>query len=384
MTEGNHRNCSEKKICANHGIIPKKELILLILLLGLTLFIAGCDTGNNNVNNGNGEVVSEEDEDQNNGEETGENSNDEDTEDEDPDDEGIDQDEADDEEPEAPQTLADELGIQETDQTMYTLVAIPYREDPIHEAEVLGEISAKEPVEVTGTVANGWIQIKRDDSPAYIHQAFLSEEEIETFTWGTGQMEEEMVILSDPEDIEAIVNKQIALTPDFHPEDLVQPEVPWAEVSNFRYMRREAAKALEDLFAEAAEEGYTLLGRTGYRSFEAQENIFINFVNNHGYEEARTFSAKPGQSEHQTGLAMDITADSVEGRLTSDFGSTEEGQWVSENAHLHGYIIRYPRNKEEITGYIYEPWHLRYVGVDLATDLYESGLTMEEYFGQIK
>ncbi|NBG87146.1 D-alanyl-D-alanine carboxypeptidase family protein [Isachenkonia alkalipeptolytica] len=368
MTNTNQSNTPKiSKIMNKQGKVFNNKILILVLLMALSLVITGCNidsVDNDSEDNGDtGEV-----------EEDGETT---DPIDGDSEDKG-------ETEPTEPETLAEELGIEEINETMYTLISVPYREEPIYEAEVLGKIDAKEPVEASGIVANGWIRLETEDTSAYIHQAFLSEEEIETMTWGSGEMEEEMVILPNPEDIEAIVNKEIALTPDFHPEDLVQPDVPWAEVSNYRYMRIEAAEALEDLFDHASEEGLTLLGRTGFRSYEAQENIFINFVNNHGYEEARTFSAKPGQSEHQTGLAMDITADSVDGGLSSDFGSTEEGKWVEENAHLHGYIIRYPKEKEEITGYIYEPWHIRYVGEELATELYETGLTMEEYFGQVQ
>ncbi len=353
----------------------RKLLTLLVLLMGLTLFIAGCENGTaDEEEHTNGDAVDEKEEDHENDDETGEDAD----ESENGSDNGTEDKEDD------PETLAKELGIEEIDQRMFVLASVPYRDDASREAEVLGEVSAKEPVTVTGRVANDWVRVDIDGTEGFLHPVFLSEEEIRTFTWGSGEMEEEMVMHPTPKEIDAIINKQIALAPDFHPEDLVQPDVPWAEVSNYRYMRQVAAEALEDLFEAAAEDGHTLLGRTGYRSFEAQESIFINFVNNNSYEEARTFSAKPGQSEHQTGLAMDITAASVGGRLTQDLGSTEEGQWVGENAHKNGFIIRYPEGKEHITGYIYEPWHLRYVGRDLATELYESGLTMEEYFGGVE
>ena len=98
-------------------------------------------------------------------------------------------------------------------------------------------------------------------------------------------------------------------------------------------------------------------------------------------EKANRTSAKAGQSEHQTGLAMDITLKSLNYELTTSFGNTAEGKWVEKNAHNYGFIIRYPEGKEDITGYSYEPWHIRSVGVDLATKIYNSGLTYEEYLG---
>jgi len=358
----------------------KKNWLFIGIILGTLLLFAGCNIGStdNGEENGDPEEI-ENGENGENGEEDPENTNG-DSEDENGNGEnGTGEEEP---EPEEPDTLAKELGIEEMNQTMHANVDISYREDATHEAEILGEISQRDTVEATGLVANGWIRIEIEGGEAFIHQAFLEEEEINTVTWGTGEMEEEMVVISNPEEIEALTNKELSLPPDYEPEDLVQPNVVWGPVSNYRYLRVEAAEALEDLFNSALEEEITLYGRTGYRSYQAQEEIFVNFVNNHGYEEARTFSAKPGQSEHQTGLAMDITSESVDYRLSGDFGDTVEGQWVAENAHNYGFIIRYPRDKEEITGYIYEPWHLRYVGVDLATEIYESGLTMEEYFGR--
>ncbi len=352
-----------------------KKRLLIGIILGVILLFPGCNITAEDPGKENGEVGDNGDPDEENGEVGGIGDSDE-----------IDNEEP--EEPEVPQepkNFAEAIGIRDISQTMYAKVDTSYRDDATYEGEILGNLRKFNEVKATGLVANGWVRIEtiREEEAveAFIYQGFLAEEEVQTVMWGSGVMEEEMVVISKPEDIQVLTNKQLSLPPDYEPEDLVQPEVAWGPISNYRYLRQEAAEALENLFNEALEEGISLYGRTGYRSYQAQEEIFINFVNNHGYQEARTFSAKPGQSEHQTGLAMDITAESVDYRLSGDFGETEEGQWVGENAHKHGFIIRYPKEKEEITGYIYEPWHLRYVGVDLATELYESGLTMEEYFG---
>ena len=96
-------------------------------------------------------------------------------------------------------------------------------------------------------------------------------------------------------------------------------------------------------------------------------------------EAADQYSARPGHSEHQTGLTIDITSESVHEGLTEAFGETEEGEWVAQNAHRFGYIIRYPQNRVSETGYQYEPWHLRYVGVKIATEIYEDQLILEDY-----
>jgi LAS superfamily LD-carboxypeptidase LdcB len=146
-------------------------------------------------------------------------------------------------------------------------------------------------------------------------------------------------------------------------------------------MRKEAASALEEMFRAAKADGINLYAVSGYRSYARQEAIFASNVRKYGLEKANQFSAKPGQSEHQTGLAMDITCTSVSYGLTQRFGSTKEGIWVKENANKFGFILRYQQGKESITGYQYEPWHLRYVGKEAAKEITERNVTLEEYLG---
>lgn len=185
----------------------------------------------------------------------------------------------------------------------------------------------------------------------------------------------------DEGSIYALVNRQHLLSEDYIPEDLVPVEVPviFPDHPEINQLRSEASEALSQLFASAEEDGIILHARSGFRSYNTQEIQYGSFVESHGEEAASRFSAPPGASEHQTGLAMDVTSDSVGYELLESFGETAEGEWVRENAHEYGFIIRYPEGKEDITGYQYEPWHLRYAGVELATDIYDSGLTYEEY-----
>lgn len=180
--------------------------------------------------------------------------------------------------------------------------------------------------------------------------------------------------------ITALVNKQHSLQENYEPKDLVTIEVPTTlENPEVNQLRKEAADALKSMFDMALESDIKLYARSGYRSHNTQAMLFENYAKEHGEEAANRYSARPGQSEHQTGLVMDITSESVNFQLDEAFGETREGKWVQENAHKYGFIIRYPEGKEEITGYIYEPWHLRYLGVDIATAIYESGLTYEEF-----
>jgi len=183
--------------------------------------------------------------------------------------------------------------------------------------------------------------------------------------------------------ITALVNKQHSLDKTYEPTDLVTVDVPTAlENPEINQLRKAAADALKEMFSKAKEADIKLYARSGYRSYKTQEALFKNYSAKNGKEAANRYSAKPGQSEHQTGLVMDVTSESVNLQLTEDFGETEEGKWISKHAHEFGFIIRYPKDKENITGYIYEPWHLRYLGIDLATEVYQSGLTYEEFLSE--
>jgi hypothetical protein len=137
----------------------------------------------------------------------------------------------------------------------------------------------------------------------------------------------------------------------------------------------EAYNQLLKLNSDATKVGYRIPLISGFRSYSDQKTIYYNYVSIYGQAQTDTFSARPGTSEHQTGLAFDV------GKLDDNYGNTNEGVWLAENAHRYGFIIRYPKGKQHITGYQYEPWHIRYLGVDLATKVYNSGLTLEEYLG---
>lgn len=187
-------------------------------------------------------------------------------------------------------------------------------------------------------------------------------------------------ITEEDQTIVALVNKEYSLGEDYAPEDLVTVDVPTIlENPEVNQLRKVAADALKEMFDEAEESGIYLYARSGYRSYQTQVQLFQGYADQHGEEAANRYSAKPGHSEHQTGLVMDVTSESVNYQLTESFGETEEGKWLKEHAHEFGFIIRYPEGAEGITGYIYEPWHIRYLGIDMATKVYESGVTYEEY-----
>jgi len=177
-----------------------------------------------------------------------------------------------------------------------------------------------------------------------------------------------------------LVNKQNPVDKNYKPEDLTAMAyyAPDRDAAG-RYMREAAATAFSKLVEQAAKDGIELKMTTAYRSYGFQQVLYNNYVNKYGQEAANRFSAKPGQSEHQTGLAVDVSSQSVNYQLTEEFGGTAEGKWLVAHAHEFGFIIRYPKDKEDITGYMYEPWHLRYVGLFPAKEIYEQDMTLEEY-----
>lgn len=177
-----------------------------------------------------------------------------------------------------------------------------------------------------------------------------------------------------------LVNKENPLNADYKPDDLMPIRYYASDRSSAcRYMKAEAAEQFHKLVEAAEKEGYTIVMTTAYRSYGFQKILWDQYVAKEGEEAAAKYSARPGTSEHQTGLAVDITSPGVDYKLLNSFGQTEEGIWIAKNAHRFGFIIRFPKGKEEITGYQYEPWHLRYVGEASATEIYRQGLTLEEY-----
>ena len=153
-----------------------------------------------------------------------------------------------------------------------------------------------------------------------------------------------------------LVNKDYSLPQDYDPK-----------------VNNEAYSALKKMQADAIALGLDLSLISGYRSYKKQKDLYNSYVKQDGEEKANTYSAKPGHSEHQTGLAFDI------GSVDRNFADTKEAKWIELNAHLYGFIVRYPKGKTNITGYIYEPWHVRYLGIDTAAKVYNSGLCLEEY-----
>ncbi len=172
-----------------------------------------------------------------------------------------------------------------------------------------------------------------------------------------------------------IANKYYYLGSDYIPKNLTKIS---GECSLGNHsLEKSAAEAFEKLCKDAIKNGYSIKANSTYRSYNTQKYLYNSYTNNYGKKSADTFSARPGYSEHQTGLAIDV----AKGNATYlKFGSTNEFKWMLENSHKYGYILRYTEEYIPITGYISEPWHYRYVGVEIATYIHEHPMTYEEYF----
>jgi zinc D-Ala-D-Ala carboxypeptidase len=193
---------------------------------------------------------------------------------------------------------------------------------------------------------------------------------------------ENAIVVTKPWNLLVLVNKTHALPATYKPMDLFDDEnLPFIfpEKDEKRLMRKEAALALEKLFSAAKRDGILLSGVSAYRSYETQKTLFSYYVQTKGEEAARRYSAVPGQSEHQTGLAIDIAGANKVCPAENCFANTPEAHWLASHVQNYGFIIRYPQFKEYLTGYLYEPWHIRYVGYKASKKIAQKGLTLEEY-----
>ena len=172
-----------------------------------------------------------------------------------------------------------------------------------------------------------------------------------------------------------LVNKYNYLDENYDPEDL--KAVPLTYAFSGKKLKEEAYEAFINMASAAKKEGLTLLANSAYRDYEYQNKLYKDYMNNHGQAWADSYAARPGYSEHQTGLVVDV---STLKNTMDDFEETDEFKWISQHCYEYGFILRYPKNKEYLTGYNYESWHYRYVGVKVAKEIQELGITFDEYY----
>ena len=177
-----------------------------------------------------------------------------------------------------------------------------------------------------------------------------------------------------PDDITALVNKYHKLPNNYVPSDLETIDPKYNRGYNNK-MRKTAKEAFEKMCEAALKDNITIYSGSAYRSYSYQEGLYNRYVSTNGFANAETFSARAGYSEHQTGLATDVMNKSLDYISKND----KEYDWLVNNSYKYGFILRYPEGKEKITGYMYEEWHFRYLGIDIATEVFKQGITYDEY-----
>ena len=181
-------------------------------------------------------------------------------------------------------------------------------------------------------------------------------------------------LIENPDDILVLVNKNNQLLSNYIPNNLESISLKYANKD--KYLKKEAKIAFEKLSEDADKLGYRIVAVSAYRDYNYQNELFNYYVKEKGLNYALECSAKPGHSEHQTGLALDVEGSNKD---YDNFENSKDFIWMKDNAHKYGFILRYPKGKEHITGFKYEPWHYRYVGIETAKYIYENNLTLEEY-----
>lgn len=213
--------------------------------------------------------------------------------------------------------------------------------------------------------------IKKDKASAPRTKASTSSGSSHTGSANLNNRAASQYTIDNPSSIYFVVNKKRSLPSSYIPKNLVT-------IGN-QQLRADAANAMNQLIDAARSNGINFHIISGYRSYIYQESVYDAYVKRDGQAKADTYSARPGHSEHQTGLAADLGTGTCD--LEICFGDTTGGKWLANNSYKYGFIVRYQKGKENLTGYQHEPWHIRYLGIDLATAVYKSGKTLEQYFG---
>lgn len=190
--------------------------------------------------------------------------------------------------------------------------------------------------------------------------------------------------IDDPSSIWVVANKRRPLNPKTFVPDVGTPNVPLrlSADNGEMHLSKSAIPDFEAMFAAAKQDGLDLMLASGYRSYNLQVSVYNAEVKNYGQAQADRESARPGTSEHQTGLAADVEPTSRKCEIADCFGDLPEGKWIAANAYKYGFILRYTPDKEAVTGYRHEAWHIRYVGKELAAEMRNKVVeTLEEFFG---
>lgn len=186
-------------------------------------------------------------------------------------------------------------------------------------------------------------------------------------------------IINEPEHYLILIKKGFQISSEYVPSDLIKVNIPIAPDNTHDMLRKDAANALKQMYDDALKLNYHLVLNSGYRSYNEQKKLYDYYFTIYDEVTASGLVAIPGTSEHQLGLGVDLTSQSIIDEQRMVFGDTEEYKWVVQNAHLYGFILRYPKDRSATTGTANEPWHLRYVGKTVAKEIYDHQWTLEDY-----
>lgn len=192
-----------------------------------------------------------------------------------------------------------------------------------------------------------------------------------------GDKYNEIKLIDNPDSYLVLVNKKYQLEKEYEPDDLEKINIKYANED--KYLRKGAKEAFEKLSSDALKNGYNIIAISAYRPYDYQEKLYNEYISTMGIDYADKCSARAGHSEHQTGLAVDVEG---ENHNYNEFENSKEFEWMINNAHKYGFILRYPKGKTNITGFKYEPWHYRYVGNEVAQIIYNENITLEEYYNK--
>ncbi len=277
-------------------------------------------------------------------------------------------------------TAAPGYTIEALSAKLYATDTLNVREFPTTEAKIVGQLNVGDEAEAVGLTSHGWYQIRYDGGVFFAKADYLSAEK-------PAEPEEQLTVpenyyFASEDDYFFVVNKEKPLPEDY--------SIETSFVQGSYELEIVAAQHCREMIEAAARDGIDLKVLSAYRTVNYQKKLFERNVNSRMEDDGMTYEeayadvsiniAPPGGSEHNAGLAVDII-DRNHWDTYEAFEDTPEFAWLSENATKFGFILRYPKGKEDITGYIYEPWHYRYVGVKYASDVMNSGLCLEEYIG---
>ena len=263
---------------------------------------------------------------------------------------------------------------------LYATAVVNVREEPNTDCDVIGQLSLGESIELIEHLDNGWSAVRYSGEKYYISTQYLSEKKPSDKSDFADPLAAERIVVDPTEGNPylVVVNAKRATDETYKP---VLTEI----FDTGYYMEKGVTPYYEEMYTAAKKDGITLTPYSAYRSYERQKNNYINLTKQYmsqynlneedAARKAATVILPPGTSEHNLGLAMDIC------NTRDDFANTKEFKWLTENAHKYGFILRYTAEKQDITGIVPEPWHWRFVGVEYAEAIKDSGLCLEEYLG---